>query len=727
MEIAVQKKRDNLTYDRCKEVSLEHNTISSLRKANPSVLNKIRNKGWDELLSHMTRLSKPAGYYTYDKCKEEISGMKYLSELQGKTIHRVIRKNGWYEELTKHLIRQQSKPYTEEEVLLKVLEFKTRADFQKNCPGHYNAMKRLGITEKAYQHMGKSHKDKRYSKKEILKSSAKYKNQRDWLKAEPHVFNSAVGYSKKGGSEEDKLFWAKCIEHMGYVFKPNGYWTDEKLREEALKYKTSSEFLKNNSVAYSIIKKRGLWDELCGHIVMKMFLWSQVEDPYEYCKEVSLTFTDRGSIPKELRHVDTKIRAEKWYELYDHMPYKSSNINRHIYAFEFEDISAYIGLAYDVNKRYSDHFTGKNHQRSAVKYHHEVNGVDFKFKVLTDEPIHKDLAGQVERDTVEKYRNDGWHILNRVRAGSLGGGTVKWNYKFCKEHCSKYNSLKKFSYETGSWVISIIRRNGWWDELTAHMDNDINLPGHWNNKEVCHEESKKYGNPSGFQKGCPGAYKAMVKNGWQYEFYPEVLKLKDEYWDDYDRCKEVVKNFKTLGALKGARKLVYTSIIRNGWVDEFYPSKRDKTIDECKEYALKYDKRWDFHKNHPDIYRLIRKNNWVDEVCAHMKEPNKNYNRLYHDKEYCKEYMKQFKKASDVNKYGIKNVRKKLVKLGWWDEVTVHFEPAKRKLPGYWNNEEVCIAEGLKYRSRSEFQKKCSGAYKASKSNNWIDIIFPKK
>jgi hypothetical protein len=425
-------KRDNLTYDRCKEVSLEHTTIVSLQRSNKSVYVKIRQNNWLELLSHMTRLNKPAGYYTYDKCKEIISGMKYLSELQGTSLLGVIRKHGWYDELSKDLIRKQHAPYTEEEVLTKVLEFKSRSEFQKKCPGYYNAMCRLGITERAYQHMGKSKTIKQYTKDEILKSARKYTNQRDWLNNEPSIFNCACGYNKKHRSQESKLFWVECIKHMEYIFKPNGYWTYERCKVEALKYNTYKEFRENNSPVYYVIQKNGWWDELCPHMLKEKFTWKDVEDPYEYCKKIALTFTDRSNIPKEFTYVDTKIRNEKWYELYDHIPHKSTNFKRYIYAFEFEDKSVYIGLTYNPNKRYSDHFTGNNSTRSAVKHHNEVNGVNFKFKILTTEPVHKDLAGKLEEDTIELYKNGGWSILNRAKAGALGGNQRKWTYESCK-------------------------------------------------------------------------------------------------------------------------------------------------------------------------------------------------------------------------------------------------------------------------------------------------------
>ena len=43
-------------------------------------------------------------------------------------------------------------------------------------------------------------------------------------------------------------------------------WTDEMLREEALKYDSRTEFSKANRSAYSIAAKRGIIDALCQHM-----------------------------------------------------------------------------------------------------------------------------------------------------------------------------------------------------------------------------------------------------------------------------------------------------------------------------------------------------------------------------------------------------------------------------------------------------------------------------
>ena len=76
-------------------------------------------------ISSMKSVKNPKGYWTYDRCKEEISKMVYLKDLQGTTVKNVITKNGWFSELTSHLIRLQSKPYTEDQCREESKKYKT--------------------------------------------------------------------------------------------------------------------------------------------------------------------------------------------------------------------------------------------------------------------------------------------------------------------------------------------------------------------------------------------------------------------------------------------------------------------------------------------------------------------------------------------------------------------------------------------------------------------------
>jgi hypothetical protein len=90
------------------------------------------------------------------------------------------------------------------------------------------------------------------------------------------------------------------------------------------------------------------------------------------------------------------------------------------------------------------------------------------------------------------------------------------------------------------------------------------------------------------------------------------------------------------------------------------------TKERCQEEALKYKTRYEFQKNSGSAYYSAQKNKLLDEICSHMidiKKPN-----------------------------------------------------------NYWTKEK-CAEEALKYKTKSEFQKKSSGAYEATRRNIWLNEI----
>jgi hypothetical protein len=59
----------------------------------------------------------------------------------------------------------------------------------------------------------------------------------------------------------------------------------------------------------------------------------------------------------------------------------------------------------------------------------------------------------------------------------------------------------------------------WLDEVCGHIDGRRYENGHWNNKDVCLEEMKKYKTKTEFCKENPTAWNYSKINGWLYEYY----------------------------------------------------------------------------------------------------------------------------------------------------------------------------------------------------------------
>jgi len=90
------------------------------------------------------------------------------------------------------------------------------------------------------------------------------------------------------------------------------------------------------------------------------------------------------------------------------------------------------------------------------------------------------------------------------------------------------------------------------------------------------------------------------------------------------------------------------------------------TKERCAEEALKYESRIDFQRESTGAYLKAMRQNWLNEICYHMREIKKKNN--------------------------------------------------------YWVKER-CAEEALKYKTRKDFKNKCGTAYQKSHEGGWINEI----
>jgi len=236
--------------------------------------------------------------------------------------------------------------------------------------------------------------------------------------------------------------------------KTRNYWTREKCQEEALKHEHKNDFINGSPGAYGSSRKNGWYDDI------------------------------------------TK-----------HMKIVGNREKRCIYVFEFLDNSAYIGLTYDYEGRIEYHF---NKEKSTVNKKIKNSDLTPITKQLT-EYLDKDIASIKEKEYMEKYKNDGWELINIREGGNLGGGYLKWTFEKCQELALKYNTKKDF-YKNERNCHEAARRQGYLNDICEHMSSR-KYNGYWT-EERCHLISKKYKHRSDFQKENRSCYETTRKEGW---------------------------------------------------------------------------------------------------------------------------------------------------------------------------------------------------------------------
>jgi hypothetical protein len=275
------------TLERCKESALRFKTRTEWQKGDVSANSTAQRNGWlDECCVHMESTQKPNGYWTLERCKESASRFKTRAEWQkgNGAAYNAARKKGWQDECCAHMeyTQKPSGYWTLERCKKSALRFKTKIDWKEVEISAYDAAYRRGWLEECCAHMESICKPNGYWTLELCKESAlRFKTKGEWRKGETAAHSAAY---VNGWLDE-------CCAHMESIYKPSGYWTLERCKESASRFKARAEWRKGDVSAYSTAHRSGWLDECCAHME-----YAQKPNGYwtlERCKESALAFSAR--------------------------------------------------------------------------------------------------------------------------------------------------------------------------------------------------------------------------------------------------------------------------------------------------------------------------------------------------------------------------------------------------------------------------------------------------
>jgi hypothetical protein len=247
------------TLEKCKEDALRFNARGEWKSQSSGYWGAQR-YGWiDECCSHMTSPQKPHGYWTLEKCKEDALNYKTKNEWQKNSSgYGVAFKNNWLLECCDHM-ELHSKPngyWTLEKCKEDALRFNARGEWKiQSSSGYGTALKNNWLLE-CCDHMELLQKPHSYWTLDRCKEDAlNYKTKNEWYKSSGSGYRAAI-----------KNNWLdECCSHMTSPQKPHGYWTLEKCKEDALNYKTKNEWQKNSS-GYGVAHKKNYISDCCLHM-----------------------------------------------------------------------------------------------------------------------------------------------------------------------------------------------------------------------------------------------------------------------------------------------------------------------------------------------------------------------------------------------------------------------------------------------------------------------------
>lgn len=250
-------------------------------------------------------------------------------------------------------------------------------------------------------------KRKLWTEERCRKFARKCKSRSEFIKKSRSAYASA----RKKGILED------ICSHMTYLHKPNNFWTKEKATNLALKCKTKTEFREKYPVARTFALQNKFYKNITAHMTRPKvynFKWSR-----EKIKKEALKYKSRKEFETKNGSAYTIALSNGWMdEACKHMRRIGHKYKRCIYALEFSDNFVYVGLTHDVLERKEGHF-----RQGPVANHMHKTGLKPKLIQLTNY-ISVENAINKEGYWQRKYKREGWISLHSRKPGGIGAGKL---------------------------------------------------------------------------------------------------------------------------------------------------------------------------------------------------------------------------------------------------------------------------------------------------------------
>lgn len=453
-----------------------------------------------------------------------------------------------------------------------------------------------------------------------------------------------------------KTFVSKILNE--YLLETQKKWTKDLVHKIALDYKTKTDFNKKAKGAYFAAKKYGWFDEVTSHMSSPIIRWTKEMIQSEAKKYKTKEGFKRGSPKAYDRAYDWGIMDE----VSQHMIPIGDLFNRLVYAYEFPDNTAYIGLTHDKDERdYLHKIKGPIHD------YIKSTGLNPTLKLISADYIYAPDAQKLEACTIEDYKNNGWKLLNKAKAGSLGMCKVFWTKEKVQNEANKYKSRTEFK-TISSKAYTAALRNGWLNEVCDHMEKTFTDWTLDKVKTIANEYSKL----ADFQKNSPQAYSAAQRNGWINDVTKGMERTKD--WNEDDLINEMSK-YSSLKEFRINSNSAYVTAVNklgSKYINDFYGSKMKIkwTPDLLKKESEKYKTRLEFLRGSQSAYKAAESQGILQDIIQDL-EP---------DFKWTEELVK--KEASKYNtrmdfKKGSKTAYKYAIMWGLLDELIPSLRPSK--------------------------------------------------
>ena len=339
--------------------------------------------------------------------------------------------------------------------------------------------------------------------------------------------------------------------------KPNGYWTKQRVQEEAKKYSTRIEWRKASGASYKVSLQSTWHEESCAHMVNGRAIptkWNKANVLADAKKYKTI-----GEWQKKSSSAYTAASRKQWMsEATAHMEVLGNHLKRCVYLIRIKGTrKIYIGITGNIKKRFADHLESARF----IKLAKEHGDDSIKIEKITSY-LNAELAAEIEKSLITFYKAKGFTVLNKDKGGGLGGGDRKWTEKALIESSKPFKTIKAWKEDNPSayyaacnhklllkiakgmerlwekkwdkpavlkdakkykskseWksnsasAVSAARKNGWFEEASSHMKRPQAWQFKWSKQAVI-EDAMKYKTITEWQKSSSSAYTAAWRNDW---------------------------------------------------------------------------------------------------------------------------------------------------------------------------------------------------------------------
>ena len=554
------------TKKRCYEEALKYVTKKDFLNNSASAFRIAQRNNWlDHVCNHMVEFRKRNGYYTFEICQRE--ALKYTKRLEfyksDPATYAASQRYDWLDEVCLHM-EYSTLPrnyWTKEKCQTDALKYETRGDFCRASASAYAAAllnewldeicshmltvdhgwlhciygivnKRLnkayiGLTRQAFEIRMNQHKsDKNTTNSSIISSHS----DTEFIQLTSYCYSvNDVGgqerkyvetYYRKGF---EVLNVGRLIGRLGPI-RSKKPWTRETCQEEALKYKNVPDFRQNSNSAYLVARKQGWLEEITAHLDdrrVSRTIWTK-----ELCAKEAKKYSTRSAFGNNSKGAYSASLKYKWLDaICSHMKKRKPSYKRGYWTK--------IKCA-DAAQLYNSTSDFRKYSPSAY------------------------LAA----------KKNGWfsEICSHIKITKYPSGY--WTKELCRLEALKFKSKQQFKAESGK-AHAAAKRYKWTDDICQHMVPSIMPVGYWT-KDLCVREALKYQTKEDFKRGSGGAYMWVTRNKYLTEVCQHMIfnRVPRGHWNNRDHCAIEAKKYNIRNQFKVDSRGAYASSKKNGWLDE---------------------------------------------------------------------------------------------------------------------------------------------------------------